>query len=75
MSDLGRNRQRSAGPSGPHRFVEPDDNRLGLALGTTRPSLQMGPALAVTDASLRDARCAMKGCGRAREHVIHDVLE
>jgi hypothetical protein len=75
MSGWRRNAERGAGPSGPHRFVEPEDNRLGLALGMTQPTLQMGPALAVSDASLRAARCARKGCGRARQHAIHDVQE
>ena len=58
-----RHKERPAGPSGPHRFVDPADVRAGLALGATQPNLQIGPALAVTDASVRAARCAMPGCG------------
>ncbi len=74
MSVSGRDKKRTAGPSGPHRFVEPDDNRLGLALSVGRtPGQQMGPALAITDASVRvhGARCSMAGCGKAREDAIH----
>ncbi len=66
MSAWTRNTQRSAGPSGPHRFVEPDDNRLGLALGATRPTLQMGPALAVTDASLTGVNLPAMTCAFAQ---------
>ncbi len=73
MSMFGRRKARSPGPSGPHRFVEPDDTRTGLALGALQPNLQLGPALAVTDASLREARCAMPGCGKVREDPIHDA--
>ena len=70
-----RNKERPAGPNGPHRFVEPSDARSGLALSASRLSLQMGPALAVTDASVRDARCAMVGCGRPRQDPIHEPGE
>jgi hypothetical protein len=73
MSVFGHTKTRGPGPSGPHRFVEPDDARAGLALGALQPNLQLGPALAVTDASLREARCAMQGCGKVREDPIHDV--
>ena len=75
MSLFGRRKGRPAGPSGPHRFVEPDDARAGLALGALQPNLQLGPALAVAEASVREARCAMQGCGKVREDPIHDVQE
>lgn len=68
-----RNNERTAGPSGPHRFVQPDDPRSGLALSAMQPNLQMGAMLTVTDASVRRARCAMKGCGKTREDAIHDA--
>jgi hypothetical protein len=66
-----RNKGRTTGPSGPHRFVGPSDVRSALALAAMQPNAQMGPALAVTDASLRDARCRMAGCGKSREDPIH----
>jgi len=59
------------GPSGQHRFVEPADARSGLAMSATQPNLQMGPAMAVADASLRVARCGMAGCGKTRQDAIH----
>ncbi len=73
MSVFGRKKERTTGPSGRHRFVEPDDARAGLALGALQPNLQLSPLLAVTEASVREARCAMKGCGKEREDPIHDV--
>ena len=70
-----RDKQPTSGPSGPHRFVDPADVRSGLALAAMQPNAQMGPALAVTAASLRDARCAMAGCGKPREDPIHEPSE
>ena len=70
-----RNKRRTSGPSGPHRFVDPADVRSGLALAAMQPNAQMGPALAVTEASLRGARCAMAGCGKPREDPIHEPSE
>lgn len=70
-----RNKRRTSGPSGPHRFVDPADVRSGLALAAMQPNAQMGPALAVTEASLRGARCAMAGCGRPRQDPIHEPSE
>ncbi len=75
MPLFSRERARGGGPSGPHRFVEPDDARSGLALGAMQPGLQMATPLAVADASVRAVRCAMKGCGKAREDTIHDARE
>ncbi len=40
-----------------------------------QPNAQMGPALAVTDASLRDALCRMAGCGKPSEDPIHEPSE
>ena len=68
-----RSKERSSGPTGPHRFVDPADPRSGLALGSTQASLQIGPALAITNASLRVARCALAGCGKLREDPIHEA--
>lgn len=70
-----RNKERSSGPSGPHRFVDPTDIRSGLALAATQPDLEMGPALAVMAASVRGARCAMAGCGKPRQDPIHEPSE
>jgi hypothetical protein len=78
MSVSGRSKERPAGPSGPHRFVGPDDNRLGLALSSVHtPSLHMGPAFAITDATLRlqAGPCAVAGCGKPREDEIHRSTE
>ena len=74
MARSGRTTERLGGTSGPHRFVEPEDNRLGLAMSAVRaPGTGMAQSLAVTDASVRaqGARCAMSGCGKAREDPIH----
>jgi len=74
MSGSGRTTARLGGTSGPHRFVEPEDNRLGLAMSSARaPGTGMASSLAMTDASVRagGARCAMPGCGKAREDPIH----
>jgi hypothetical protein len=74
MARSARTTERLGGTSGPHAFVEPDDNRLGLAMSAVRaPGTGMAQSLAVTDASLRGhrARCAMAGCGKAREDPIH----
>jgi hypothetical protein len=70
-----RGSKRSAGSSGPHRFVEPDDPRSGLALGAAQASLQIGPAIALADASLRAVRCALPGCGKPRPDPIHEVAD
>ena len=69
--------QRTApGSSGPHEFVEPDDPRMGLALGAGSMSGEYGPSVAqisVAGATLREPRCAMPGCGRLRDDPIHEV--
>ncbi len=70
--------ERLGGSSGPHRFVEPEDNRLGLAMSAARaPGSGWSQSVAMTDASVRagDARCAMPGCGRTRKDPIHDPAE
>lgn len=72
---FGRNEERSLGPSGKHRFVAPSDPRSGLAVAGVQAGLQQAPILAVTSASLRNARCAMKGCGKARQDAIHEPDE
>ena len=69
-----RTTERLGGTSGPHRFVEPEDNRLGLAMSAARaPGSGWGRSVAMTDATVRarDARCAMPGCGRPREDPLH----
>jgi hypothetical protein len=70
-----RDKQPTSGPSGPHRFVNPSDVRSGLALAAMQPNAQMGPALAVTEASLRGARCALAGCEKPRQDPIHEPTE
>lgn len=69
-----RNRQRTSGPSWPHRFVDAADVRSGLALAALQPNAQMGPALALTEASLRGARCALAGCGKPRQEPVHEAV-
>jgi hypothetical protein len=72
MPDLLPHRRRpSPGPSAPHEFVPPPDVRSALALGSTQPDTQIGPAIAVTAASVRDDHCALPGCGKSREDPIH----
>ena len=67
--------RRRSGASGAHRFVEPEDSRSGLALSSSHsPSLQMGPAMAVTGASMRDRLCAAPGCGKPRLDAIHEPV-
>lgn len=73
MKGLRRDKARTAVTSGPHPFVPPDDSRLGLAMAASQPELQMGPGLAVANASLRGGRCAMAGCGRGRDDAIHHI--
>ena len=70
-----RGSKRAGGPSGPHQFVEPDDPRSGLALGAAQASLQVGPAIALADASLREVRCAQPGCSKLRADPIHEVAD
>jgi hypothetical protein len=60
-----------AGASGAHAFVAPPDARSGLALGATQPGFQMTAPMAVADASTREARCALPGCGKPRHDLIH----
>jgi hypothetical protein len=68
---LGRSQKVRSSASGPHHFVEPGDTRSGLALGALQRGVQMASPLAVADASLRAAYCALSGCGRPREDSIH----
>lgn len=68
-----RDKPPTTGPSGPHRFAEPADSRSGLAVSASQPNLQMGPAMAVAEASLRPALCAMGGCGKPLEDAIHQL--
>ena len=72
---FGRDKDGSVGPSRKHRFVVPSDPRSGLAVAGIQAGLQQASALAVTDASLRVARCAMKGCGKNRQDPIHEADE
>ena len=71
MVRLGRSKKVRSSASGPHDFVEPGDTRSGLAVGALQRGLQMASPLAVADASLRTAYCALPGCGRPREDSIH----
>lgn len=72
---FGRHKERAGGPSAAHRFVEPMDSRPGLAVASAQAQLGQGAGLAVADASVRKARCAMKGCGRLRHDPIHEAQE
>jgi hypothetical protein len=74
MTRSGGGTERPGGTSGPHRFVEPEDSRLGLAMSAARaPGSGWAPSVAMTDASVRagDARCALPGCGRRHDDPIH----
>jgi hypothetical protein len=62
-------------PSAQHRFVEPGDSRSALALGSLQPGLQVATPLAVADASMRLAHCAVPGCGKERDNPIHAPSE
>jgi hypothetical protein len=58
------------GPSGPHRFVEPEDTQLGAALGAGHsPNLAMTWTADTTERSGRTVRCA--ACGKERRDQIH----
>jgi hypothetical protein len=61
------------GSSGPHRFVEPPDARLGLALagGIAEGQFSESAAFLVAGASVRPRRCGLRGCGRLREDPLH----
>lgn len=69
---FGRKKDRSLGPSVRHAFVAPSDPRSGLAGASVQSGLQQGSLLAVTAASLGDAACAMKSCGKSRHDEIHE---
>jgi hypothetical protein len=74
MTRSGGRTERLGGTSGPHRFVEPEDSRLGLAMSAARaPGSSFSSSVAMTDASVRarGARCAMPGCGKTRDDPIH----
>lgn len=71
MSRSPRSPKSLPGPSGPHPFVEPKDARSGLALGAMQGGLQMAAPMALADASLQSARCALPGCDKARQDPIH----
>lgn len=60
-----------ASASGAHRFVQPPDNRSGLALGAVQSGLQMGTPMAVADASRFERRCGLPGCGKPLHDPIH----
>jgi hypothetical protein len=52
-----------------------EDTRSALALGGLQKGLQQATPIAVADASLRDAHCAVPGCGKSREDPIHSPAE
>ena len=59
-----------ARPSGPHRFVEPEDTPLGAALGAGHnPNLAMTWTADTTERAARTVRCA--ACGKERRNRIH----
>ena len=56
--------------SGPHRFVAPDDDRMGAALGAGHtPGLAMSWVADSTRRARDGVRCAV--CGKARQDPIH----
>jgi hypothetical protein len=60
------------GPSGPHRFVPPEDDRMGAALSAGHtPGLAMTWAVDTAARAAREPRCAAIGCGRTREDPVH----
>ena len=71
MSVLRRSSRTDSGPSGSHRFVEPEDVRSYLALSATQQGSQMTVPFAMAGASVRPAHCALAGCGKSREDAIH----
>jgi hypothetical protein len=68
---LGRSQKVRIGAGGPHDFVEPGDTRSGLAVGARQRDLQMAAQVAVADASLRTAYCALPAGGRPGGDSIH----
>jgi hypothetical protein len=72
---FGRSKDEAHGPGNQHPYVEPRDPRGGLAVAGVQSGLQQAPAIAVTDATVRLAPCAMKGCGRPRQDAIHEPEE
>lgn len=59
----------------PHRFVEPPDPRAGLAASAAHAQVGQASQVSLADASLREIRCAVPGCGRARDDEIHQAEE
>ena len=65
-----REPEAGASPSGPHRFVKPEDTPLGAALGAGHsPNLAMTWAADTTGRSRRAVPCA--ACGKDRRDPIH----
>jgi hypothetical protein len=67
-----RTKSQAPDVSGPHRFVDPPDPRLGFALSAGRnyPGSNIASALVAVD-SLYPALCAWPGCGKKRNDPIH----
>ena len=59
--------------SGPHAFVEPEDGRMGRALGSVRTNTPMAWALDTTERAGREVRCRV--CGKGRHDPIHIPLD
>jgi hypothetical protein len=67
-----RRKPRQQSATGQHRFVPAPDSRLGLAVGSEARGVDPGAAwIAVTNATQREQRCALPGCGKDRENPIH----
>lgn len=71
MFRLRRPPKKHLNPHEAHRFVEPEETRAALSVSAVQPDFQMVSQMAVANASLRDALCALPGCGNLRDDPIH----
>jgi hypothetical protein len=74
MGSLGQKSGNGPGPSAKHKFVDREDNRMGLAwLGANLADFQQQSQIAVAASTLRKSVCQMPGCGKPKDDAIHDV--
>jgi hypothetical protein len=63
-------------PNRAHQFVDTNDAGLAaFAIGGSEFEGSQIPMLAVTTGYLRSTRCAVPGCGKPRQDVIHGTPE
>ena len=55
--------------SGPHPFVEPEDGRMGVALGSVRANLPAAWTMDTSERAGKQVRCGV--CGKGRGDWIH----